>query len=80
MSVSDVAVAAGVVKSAIYHHFENKEALYLAVLKEVALQSRDQMREGAQGDTWRARSPASAGSIPPGSAPAPSRPSSPDRD
>jgi AcrR family transcriptional regulator len=55
VSISDVAEAAGLVKSAIYHHFENKEALYLAVLTEMARQSREQMQVGAQGDTWRER-------------------------
>jgi AcrR family transcriptional regulator len=55
VSISDVAAAAGLVKSSIYHHFENKEALYLAVLTEMAQQSRDLMQAGAQGDTWRER-------------------------
>jgi AcrR family transcriptional regulator len=55
VSISDVADAAGLVKSSIYHHFENKEALYLAVLAEMARQSREQMEAGAQGDTWRER-------------------------
>ena len=55
VSISDVAAAAGLVKSSIYHHFENKEALYLAVLTEMAQQSREQMQAGAQGNTWRER-------------------------
>ncbi|HEX7587915.1 MAG TPA: TetR/AcrR family transcriptional regulator, partial [Anaerolineae bacterium] len=55
VSISDVADAAGLVKSSIYHHFENKQALYLAVLTEMAHQSRDQMDAGAQGGTWRER-------------------------
>jgi AcrR family transcriptional regulator len=55
VSISDVADAAGLVKSSIYHHFENKEALYLAVLTEMARQSRKQMEDGAQGNTWRER-------------------------
>jgi AcrR family transcriptional regulator len=55
VSISDVADAAGLVKSSIYHHFENKEALYLAVLAEMARQSREQMDAAAQGDTWRDR-------------------------
>ena len=55
VSISDVAAAAGLVKSSIYHHFENKEALYLAVLGEMARQCREQMQTGAQGDTWRER-------------------------
>ena len=42
VSISDVATSAGLVKSSIYHHFENKEALYLAVLTEMARQSREQ--------------------------------------
>jgi len=55
VSISDVAEAAGLVKSSIYHHFANKEALYLAVLTEMARQSREQMEAGAQGDSWRER-------------------------
>ena len=55
VSISDVADAAGLVKSSIYHHFENKQVLYLAVLIEVARQSREQMELGAQGSTWRER-------------------------
>jgi AcrR family transcriptional regulator len=55
VSISDVADAAGLVKSSIYHHFENKQALYLAVLGDMAHQSREQMEAGAQGATWRER-------------------------
>ena len=55
VSISDVADAAGLVKSSIYHHFENKQALYLAVLSDMARQSREQMEAGAQGGTWRER-------------------------
>ncbi len=55
VSISDVAHAAGTVKSAIYHHFASKQALYLEVLKETCRQSREQMDAGAQGDTWLAR-------------------------
>ncbi len=55
VSISDVAEAAGLVKSSIYHHFENKQALYLAVLTEMSRQSREQMDAGARGSTWRER-------------------------
>lgn len=55
VSISDVAEAAGLVKSSIYHHFENKEALYLAVLTQMSRESREQMEAGARGDTWRER-------------------------
>lgn len=55
VSMSDVAEAAGLVKSSIYHHFENKEALYLAVMAEMSRQSREQMEAGAQGSTWKER-------------------------
>jgi AcrR family transcriptional regulator len=55
VSVSDVADAAGLVKSAIYHHFPSKEALYAAVLDETCQNSRDQMAAGARGDSWRER-------------------------
>jgi len=55
VSISDVADAAGMAKSSIYHHFENKQALYLAVLSDMARQSRQQMEEGAQGAAWRDR-------------------------
>jgi AcrR family transcriptional regulator len=55
VSISDVAESAGLVKSSIYHHFENKEALYLAVLMDVCRYSCEQMEAGAQGATWRER-------------------------
>ncbi len=55
VSISDVARAAGTVKSAIYHHFVNKKALYLEVLKETCRASRAEMDAGAQGETWLAR-------------------------
>jgi AcrR family transcriptional regulator len=55
VSISDVADAAGLVKSSIYHHFANKQALYLAVLTEMARTSREQMQAGAQGSTWQER-------------------------
>ena len=55
VSISDVAEAAGLVKSSIYHHFENKEALYLAVMEEITKQSREQMQAGARGSTWHER-------------------------
>jgi len=55
VSISDVAESAGLVKSSIYHHFENKEALYLAVIMDVCRYSREQMEAGAQGATWRER-------------------------
>ncbi len=55
VSISDVAQAAGVVKSAIYHHFESKEALYLAVLNETCAASRERMTSGARGDNWATR-------------------------
>ncbi len=55
VSISDVAEAAGLVKSAIYHHFASKEALYLSVLDATCRESREQMAEGAQGESWRVR-------------------------
>ena len=55
VSISDVAQAAGLVKSAIYHHFESKETLFIAVLREVSRQSHLAMEQAAQGETWRAR-------------------------
>lgn len=55
VSISDVAQAAGVVKSAIYHHFPSKDALYLAVLRETVRQSREQMEASAHGETWSDR-------------------------
>jgi AcrR family transcriptional regulator len=55
VSISDVADAAGLAKSSIYHHFKDKQALYLAVLSDMARQSREQMEAGAQGGTWGAR-------------------------
>lgn len=55
VSISDVAQAAGVVKSAIYHHFDSKEELYVAVLQETARQCREALEASAQGRTWQAR-------------------------
>ncbi len=55
VSISDVADEAGLAKSSIYHHFENKQALYLAVLSDMARQSREQMEDGAHGVSWRDR-------------------------
>lgn len=55
VSISDVAQSAGLVKSAIYHHFPSKEALYLAVLKQTVQQSRDLMEEAAKGNNWKER-------------------------
>lgn len=55
VSISDVAEAAHVVKSAIYHYYTSKDSLYLAVLDETCRQSREQMEAGAQGSTWHER-------------------------
>ncbi len=55
VSISDVAEAAHVVKSAIYHYYTSKDMLYLAVLDETCRQSREQMQAGAQGATWQER-------------------------
>lgn len=55
VSISDVAEAAGLVKSAIYHHFPSKEALYVAVLDQTCRTSRRLMAEGAQGQNWEER-------------------------
>ncbi len=55
VSISDVAEDAHVVKSAIYHHFPSKEALYLAVLQETTRSSHDLMVAGAKGETWLER-------------------------
>ncbi len=52
VSISDVAQDANVVKSAIYHHFSSKDALYLAVIQDMTRSSRDMMASGAKGDTW----------------------------
>ena len=54
VSISDVAKSAGLVKSSIYHHFENKQALYEAVLTEVCRFSREQMEAAAKGCCRRA--------------------------
>ncbi len=55
VSISDVAEAAHVVKSAIYHYYTSKDSLYLAVLDETCRVSREQMEAGAQGVTWHER-------------------------
>lgn len=63
VSISDVAQAAGMVKSAIYHHFSSKEALYLAVLRETVQQSTVQMAKAADGETWLERLHGAATSV-----------------
>ncbi len=55
VSISDVAQEAHVVKSAIYHHFASKDALYLAVLQDTTRSSHDLMEAGAKGETWLER-------------------------
>ncbi len=55
VSISDVANAAGLVKSAIYHHFPSKEALYIAVLEETCRRSRERMSAAAKGESWQKR-------------------------
>ncbi len=55
VSISDVAQEAHVVKSAIYHHFTSKDALYLAVLQAATRSGHDQMAAGARGETWLER-------------------------
>lgn len=55
VSISDVAGAAGLVKSAIYHHFASKEELYRTVLVEGIRQSCAQMTAGASGPDWLTR-------------------------
>lgn len=37
-SIASIARGAGVVKSTVFHHFDNKEALYLAVIREAAVE------------------------------------------
>ena len=34
-SISDLAQATGLTKGAIYHHFENKDAIFFAVIEDV---------------------------------------------
>ncbi len=36
VSVAQIAAAAGVCKANVFHHFESKEALYLAVMREIS--------------------------------------------
>lgn len=55
VSISDVAESAGLVKSSIYHHFENKEALYLAVLGEAFDKISAEMKANAVGGDWQTR-------------------------
>lgn len=55
VSISDVAQDAHVVKSAIYHHFPSKDALYTAVLQEMTRSSHELMAAGARGETWLER-------------------------
>ena len=55
VSISDVAESAGLVKSSIYHHFENKDALYLAVLNETFDKINAEMQAQAVGADWQTR-------------------------
>jgi AcrR family transcriptional regulator len=55
VSISDVAESAGLVKSSIYHHFESKEALYLAVLNETFDKISAEMKANAVGADWQTR-------------------------
>jgi AcrR family transcriptional regulator len=55
VSISDVAESAGLVKSSIYHHFESKEALYLAVLNETFDKISAEMKDNAVGKDWQTR-------------------------
>jgi len=55
VSISDVAESAGLVKSSIYHHFENKQALYVAVLSETFDVISAEMQANAQGADWQNR-------------------------
>lgn len=52
-SISQIAEATGMVKSAIYHHFPSKEHLYLAVVGELAGRLGARLQECTRGDTWR---------------------------
>ena len=52
-SISQIAEATGMVKSAIYHHFPGKEQLYLAVIAELAGRLGTRLQEAATGGTWR---------------------------
>ncbi len=55
VSISDVAESAGLVKSAIYHHFANKEELYIAVLTDACNRVNAKMEACAQGKDWKTR-------------------------
>lgn len=55
VSISDVAESAGLVKSAIYHHFANKEELYIAVLTDVCNRVNTKMEACARGKDWKTR-------------------------
>lgn len=55
VSISDVAEAADLVKSSIYHHFESKDALYLAVLNETFDKLSAEMHAHAVGKDWQTR-------------------------
>jgi AcrR family transcriptional regulator len=54
-SISQIAEATGMVKSAIYHHFPSKEHLYLAVIGELAGRLGARLQECTRGGTWRAQ-------------------------
>lgn len=54
-SINQIAEATGMAKSALYHHFASKEALFLAVLRGLVGRLAAELRESTRGDTWRQR-------------------------
>lgn len=59
-SVTQIAGATGMAKSAIYHHFTSKEALFQAVIRELVTELGLCLRENAKGATWTIRLASSA--------------------
>jgi AcrR family transcriptional regulator len=56
VSMDDIAEASGLTKGALYHHFESKEALYLAMMHSVLEEKkRHFIAAGAQGESCAER-------------------------
>lgn len=55
VSLAEIVDHAGVTKGALYHHFENKEALFRAVVEQVQddVAARVEAAAGAFDDSWR---------------------------
>jgi AcrR family transcriptional regulator len=55
VGTEDLARAAKLTRGAVYHHYQGKQALFEAVVRELMEQIHDEMREAARGakDVWK---------------------------